>query len=419
MTGSTIDHLVATIVFLSATLLFISLFNQTIQTAVLYQRHRYLATKCSDLLDNMLLSPGIPSDWGTNSNKSLTGFGLQDPIATQDPTFAAYKLSPFSLMRLLSSASDRVYYGPTGKWYSNVSWGFGGGYFLLQEGDCINYSLASKLLGVNGTYGFQLTVKPTVTVTIVEDTQVTSHLRLNITVEGLGGPLNGANIEYLIFWTDVSGFYKNATKADALGFAQLDFDGTNGMPKIKVSQNQTAYTFIAKTNLGGLYGIGYLSREIVTKAGNIIPFIESYKDGIILLAHKWGKNDPGNQSQGDLHYEATFYILGESFVPVKTSITNSTGHVNYGQGWPYRTVQLPPEARSSPGFLVIVYRFGNEYGMVVMPWGIGTIGLSVIFGDDPSGKEWVATDTRQVLIGNIAYQAKLALWSLGGFQVVG
>lgn len=422
MTGSTIDHLVATMVFLGAILLFISLFNQTIQTAVLYQQHRYLATKCSDLLDNMLLSPGIPEDWGT-SNTAPTGFGLQDPIATQDPTFAAYKLSPFSLMRLLSSAGDRVYYSKTGKWYSNVSWGFGGGYFLLQEGDCINYSLASTLLGVNGTYGFQLTVKPTVTVTIVEDTQVTSYLRLNITVDGLGGPLNGATVEYLMFWTAESGFYKNVTKTDALGFVSLDFNGLSGMPRIEVSQNQTAYTFIAKANLGGLYGVGYLSREIVTKAGNIIPFVESYEEGIILLAHKWGKNDPGDECQGALHFDAAFYVLEENFQPAPSElidVTNDAWLVNYGAGKPYHAVQIPPEDRDKTGFLVVEYwRNTNEYGMVVMPWGIGTIGLSVFFGDNPSGKEWVATDIRQVLIGNIAYQAKLALWSLSGFQVVG
>lgn len=59
MAGSTIDHMVSVTVFIAAILLFISLFNQTVQTAILYQRHRQLATKCSDLLDNMLLNPRL------------------------------------------------------------------------------------------------------------------------------------------------------------------------------------------------------------------------------------------------------------------------------------------------------------------------------------------------------------------------
>ncbi|RLI43375.1 hypothetical protein DRO59_01145 [Candidatus Bathyarchaeota archaeon] len=422
MAGATIDHLVSVMVFLGALALFVGLFNQTIQTAIIYQRHRYLATKCSDLLDNMLLNPGYPENWG-RSNCTPASFGLQDPEFTQ------YRLSSFSLMRLLSSAGDRVYYEKIGKWYSNVSWGFGGGYLLLQESECVNYSTASKLLGVNGTYGFQLTITPTVNINIVEDIQVTDHLRLNITVMGQGSPLTWVPIEYFIYWVRSEhelGFWRNITKADALGFACLDFDGKSGMPKIDVSGNKTAYLFVARVNLGGLRGVGYLSREITTRAGNIIPFIESYEDGIILLAHKWGKNDPGKECRGALHFNATFYVLPDNFAPIKSDVLNITGGpwlVNYGRGKPFYAVQIPPDALSEVGFLVVTYwredEDGFEWGMVVMPWGIGTFGLSVVFGGDPSGREWVATDMRQVIVNGVAYQAKLLLWSLKGYGVIG
>jgi len=420
MAGSTIDHLISVIVFLGALLVFISLFNQMIQTAILYQRHRYLATKCSDLLDNVLLNPGIPVDWGKR-NGTPCGFGLQDPEFTQ------YRLSSFSLMRLLSSSGEKVYYNRTEEWYSNVLWGIGGGYFLLQESECINYSLASKLLGVNGTYGFQLAIMPTVNVSIVEDKNVASYLRLNITVMGQGSPLAGASVDYLMFWTNSNSSEPprpRSTKTDSLGFVCLDFNGANGLPRIEVSQNKTAYTFIAKASLGGLHGIGYLSREIVTKAGNIIPFVENYGNGTILLAHKWGKNDPGEECRGALHFNAMFYVLPDNFSPIKSDVMNLTGGpwlVNYGQGKPFYAVQIPANAS---GFLVVTYWTEDDQtgveaiGMVVMPWGIGTIGFSVVFGDDPSGQEWVVTDVRQVLVGDIAYQAKLALWSLEGFGVV-
>jgi len=401
MAGSTIDHLVSVTVFLGAILLFISLFNQTIQTAIIYQHHRTLATKCSDLLDNMLLNPG---DW---SGSIPTSFGLQDP------EFKQYRLSPFSLMRLLSSAGDRVYYEKTGKWYSNVSWGIGGSYLLLQESECIDYWTASKLLGVNGTYGFQLTVSPTLTINIREIGL--NPLTLETQVLGPGLPLSNATLNYLMFWVnDPKGgeCIKGNATTNSLGLASLNFPG------ISVDNNQTAYTFIVKAYLGGLYGVGYLSREIITKAGNIIPFIESYENGTILLAHKWGKNDPGEECQGALQFNATFYILPENFAPIKVDILNKTELVNYGQGKPYYAVQIPLEARNDPGFLVVSYWRGNEYGMVVMPWGIGTIGISVVFGDNPSGKEWVATDMRQVVVGDISYQATLALWSLKGYRVV-
>jgi hypothetical protein len=300
-----------------------------------------------------------------------------------------------------------------------VSWDVGGGYFLLQEGECINYSLASKLLGVNGTYGFQLTITPTVNVNIVEDEHVADHLRLNITVMGQGSPLAGASVDYLMFWMDSSEPIRKFTKTDSLGFVYLDFNGTSGLPLIDVSQNQTAYTFIAKASLGGLHGIGYLSREIVTKAGNIIPFVENYGNGTILLAHKWGKKD--TESRAALFFNATFYVLPDSFSPIKNVTVE--GHVTYGVGFSYYALlQIPT---SHVGFLVVTYWTEDDQneveaiGMVVMPWGIGTIGFSVVFGGDPSGQEWVVTDVRQVLVGDIAYQARLALWSLEGYGVVG
>jgi hypothetical protein len=42
----------------------------------------------------------------------------------------------------------------------------------------------------------------------------------------------------------------------------------------------------------------------------------------------------------------------------------------------------------------------------------------VVFGANPLAKDWVATDTRLVTVGGVSYQAKLALWSLQGYQVV-
>lgn len=407
MVSSTIDHMVATVVFLGALLLFVGLFNQTIQTAILYQRHRHLATKCSDLLDNVLLNPG---NW---SGSIPTSFGLQDP------EFQQYRLNSFALMRLLSSAGDKVYYNRTGEWYSNVSWSLGGGYLLLPESECINYSTASKLLGVNGTYGFQLTINPTLTVN-VREVQL-DPLMFEVQVTGPGFPLSEANLDYLLFWTigkDEEGwplfnFTSRSTQTNSAGLAYLEFSDN---PYIGVNNNKTAYTIILKAHVGGLYGIGYKSRETITSGGNITPFVESYENGIVLLAHKWGKNDPDG-NQGALHFNATFYVLSDNFAPINVDIQNSTGLVNYGKGGkPFHQIQIPT---SNTGFLVVAYCKGNEYGMVVMPWGIGTIGISVVFGGNPSDKEWVATDMRQVLVGDVAYQAKLALWSLEGYGVIG
>ena len=411
MTGVTIDHMVALTVFLGALLLFVGLFNQSIQTAILYQRHRFIATKCSDLVDNILLNPGSPYDWGTNSSSKdfMTIFGLQDP------EFQQYRLSPFSLMRLVSSSGDKIYYDKTGKWYSNISWGINGGYLLLQESDCVTYANVTKLLGTNGTYDFQLSTTPTLTVAITEVQQ--NPLKLEIQVYGPSFPLANATITYLMFWTNKTVdtypmlYFSadpnlNTVQTDSSGIAYKEFEDLN------VEDNNSAYAFIAKVQVGGLCGIGYISRETTTGAGNLIPFIDNYENGTILLAHKWGKHDPSG-SEGALFFNASYYVLPDNFAPILAA--NLADKVNYGNSIPYQTMQVPSNLT---GFLVAAYSTGNDYGIVLMPWGIGTIGNSVVFGNAPVEKEWVATDIRQVLVNDVAYQAQLSLWSLEGYSVV-
>lgn len=404
MTGVTIDHLVATTAFIAAVLVFTGLFTQTLQAAILYQQNRHISLKASDLLDNILLSPGYPYRWG-ETNTTLSCFGLQQPGA------AGYTLSSVALMRLLSISGEPVEY-PVGSeiMYSNVSWGLGGGYLLMPVSESVDYATASRLLGVNGSYGFQLSITPTLKINIIE-TQL-NPLKFEVKVEGVGFPLSGATLNYLLYWvyvTDDQRFFNvtyGSAQTDSVGEVSLDFSAN---PYVDGSK---AYTIIVNAQLSGLYGVGYRTRETRTKAGNIIPFVESFEDGTILLAHKWGKNDPGAESQGALHFNATFFVLSDDFELSK--IQDWTGLVNYGQGKPFHRIQIPT---SSMGFLIVTYWTGSQYGMVIMPWGISILGFSVLFGDNPAGNVWTATDFRQVTIDQMAYQAKITCWNLQGYQI--
>jgi hypothetical protein len=410
VTGSTIDHLVSLMVFLGAILLFIGLFNQTIQTAILYQQHRALATKCSDLLDNMLLNPGVPLDWG-KSNCSLTGFGLQDPEFTQ------YRLNPFSLMRLMSSTGDPVYYSKTGLTYSNVTMGFGN-FLLVPYTKAISYSTASNLLGTNGTYGFQLTITPIITVSILE-TQSKNPLKISLTVTGKGFPLSNAMVSYCFLTVSLTGGegsypaytikYGNTT-TDEKGSVLLEF--------AEIKDDKASYAFIAYAYLSGLMGVGYHER-VTSDEQYIIPFIDDLASRRVLIAHSYDVHYFGPPN-AELSYNATFVVLTEDFTLREMQIENSsgkTGKVNYGVGNPYGAITIPTY---NPGILIITYRKSAvEGGVVLMPWGISSMAFPITFGEDPIGKEWVATDIRQVLVNSIAYQAKLALWSLQGYQVIG
>jgi hypothetical protein len=399
MAGPAIDHMVAVVLLIATLMLSFTIYNQILSNAIAYERSNQVAMKAIDLMDTVCLTPGNLPHWGQN-NVTPGCFGLQDPDG------AGYELSSFSLMRLLSSSGN---VNRTGEWYSNVSWGLNGGYLLMSKSDCINYTVVSRLLGTNGSYGFHLSVTPTLSVIVSEVQQ--SPLNLSVEVEGSGSPLSGAGLNYLMFWTvgnNTNGYpLFNFTSGSAItkstGLGYLSF------PQINVNNNQTAYTLIVKAYLGGLYGVGYKSRETITGAGNIIPFVESFgnQTGTVLLAHKMGKNDPSSSQK--LYFNATFYVLPDNFAPMKYS--NSAGWVNGTGGKPFQQMQI---LTSNAGFLVVAYCKGNKYGMVIMPWGIGTIGLSVTFGGNSSGYNWVATELRQVTVNKISYQVKLAVWSLKG-----
>jgi hypothetical protein len=407
MTGATIDHLVSVTVFLAAILLFISLFNQTIQTAIVYQHHRALATKCSDVLDNVLLNPGYPLEWGkTNSNP--TSFGLQDPEFTQ------YRLSPFSLMRLRSSSGTPVYYSKTGQYYSNITMGFGQ-FLLVPFNEAINYSSVTKLLGANNTYGFQLNITPIIKVSI-EEVQP-NPLTLTIDVIGAGFPLSNATVSYCFLTVDAAGgqgayptytTYYGITHANDEGSVSIVISGYDGTDE--------SYALIAYAHLSGLIGVGYY-QHVAYRGNYVVPFVSDFEKREVIIAHSYDVH--GGSNPAEIAYNATFVLLTEDFTLREIPMENSTGKVgkiNYGEGKPYKTITIPTY---NPGILIITYRkSAQDAGIILMPWGISSMAFPVTFGETPSGKEWVATDIRQVLVNNIAYQAKLSLWSLEGYQVV-
>lgn len=396
MASVTIDHMVSVIVLISALLLTMGLHSQIVSAAILYQRNHQVAVKAANLIDSICLSSGYPENWG-QSNSTPLAFGLQDPEA------AGYSLSPFALQRLLSSGGDLIYYPKAGMWFTNVSMGQGG-FLGVPVAECINYATVAELLGVNGSYGFQLSITPTLSVSVSEVDA--NPLRLRVEVRGPGLALSGATLNYYLYLAKPGDgqfpsmeIRSGTAQTDSAGSAILEFD-----PPIDGSQS--TYSIIVYAHLSGFVGTGYYSHEII-ETHHIIPFIENFEQGTILLAHSWDVHTfPPPVSA--LFYNATFLLLRGDFKLRPIQIENSTGKINYGLGWPYGRVRVP----SDPGILIVTYRKGNDFGIVMMPWGIGTMGVSVKFGDDSSGHDWVATELRQVTVAERSYQVKLALWSL-------
>lgn len=410
MASTAVDHMVSITIFLAAILLFTSVFSQTIQTAVVYQQHRGIATKCSDVLDSLMLNPGNPIYWGVG-NSAPTSFGLQDPEFTQ------YQLSAFSLMRLNASNGPLVYYPQTGSTYCNLTMGFGQSLFVPYS-QVVNYSTALMLMGLNGTYGFSLTLTPIVTVTIRE--VQSNPLNLSISVVGSGFPLAGAVVNYCFLTVtgrDQGSYpayttgYGNVTVNEA-GLAYVSFPGFDGA--------EYSYVLIAYAHLGGLTGIGY--RENVRYSESyVVPFVSNFETGEVLLAHSWDVH--AGASPAEIAFNATFVLLSEDFTFREMPLDNETGKIvgklNHGQDPQHAYANLTINTSSS-GILIVTYSKSNvENGVVVMPWGISSLAFPITFGGDSQIQEWVATDMRQVTINRVAYQAKLSLWSTAGRQVIG
>jgi len=403
VSGVSVDHVVSIIVLLAAIVLFVGLFDQTLSVAVDYQRNTTTAKECDDLLDEILLTPSTPLS-GTP-----TLFGMQDS------TLSTYNLDPFSLMRLDSSVGTPVSYQKTGETYSAVKTS-PNNYLLYPYSDMINYSTASALLGLQRTYGFQLSFSPTVNITVTQIS--TNPLTLSLTARGTGFPLANATVNYLLLPITLSTNYPEfETIVNQMGKTQTNQLGTTSVTFSNFYPNPNlSYAFVACAYLDGISGIGYYVDTPVGKE-SIVPFLDPLSTLNITLANS---NDvPVTSANADsLSYNSTFIFESGNYAFEQTSVgsSNSFGSVKSGSG------NLPVSITMSsyaPGILVIAYKNAGNSGVVMVPWGFSSLGFSLTFGETSINQEWIATDLRQVEINGVSYQATLSLWSIQSVQEVG
>lgn len=405
MTGVTIDHMVSLVALIAVLMVSMSAYSQVISTALAYQRNHQVAIKAAELANTLLLNTGDPDDWGLRDiTPSL--FGLQDPESN------GYSLSAFSLARLTSTQS-LVYYYKTGLWYSNNSFGGGGGTLLVPVTNAVNYTTAATLLGIDRYYAFRLAVTPTLNVSISEVNL--NPLRLSVNVRGQGSTVRNAVLNYFLYRAVPKGgnfpsfeAYSGTVQTDSIGSASLEFPSIDG--------SQYAYSIMVYARLAGLTGVGYHSRDSIEN-NKVVPFIEDFANRVVLMAHSWDVHSFAPPVSA-LHFNATFMSLTQDFGMREIPLSNATGFVNsglvnYGEGYPYARVQIPTQ---SPGVLLVAYRWGNDFGIVMMPWGLSALGFSMTYGGDPSSSDWVVTELRQVTVSRVSYQVKLSVWSTKGYQ---
>jgi hypothetical protein len=405
MANAAMDHMISLVVFMVAMLLFMGLFSQSMDTAVRYESHRASAIKTSDLLETMLLSPGFPVNWGQSDDNPAV-FGLHEDQTSQ------YKLNGFSLMRLTPSAQPPVRYDGSGAitYYNN---------FTATSGSCLltpidsgrveslNYPAVAELLGINGVYGFQLTLTPTVVVSIEKTAE--NPLSFMVNVDGTGSPLANATITYSLItvnpqesgcpsFTIESGSPQNASRTGTL---DISFPTINGQGK--------TYALLVYARLYGLKGMGcYVHGP--EAFSDVVPMVESFKNQTITLAHSTALGEPAQHSV--LSYNTFFAVLTEDYTLRQVFLDDPdvSGTVDSASDFPSLT--LPAQE----GVLFVAYKGTSavECGVVLVPWGLSALAYPLTFGDAPVRQDWVTTDIRQVTVGGVSYQAQLALWRLNG-----
>ena len=397
MTGVTIDHMVSFSIIIVVFMVSMSSFAQIIGAAITYQQNHEVSMKAAELTNMLLLNPGDPTYWG-RSNSIPLAFGLQDSDT------GGYSLNALSLSRL-SSTQSPVYYNKTGLWYSNNS--FGGGALFVPSTNAVNYTTAAKLLGVEGSYAFQLTVTSTLKVSLSELNQ--NPLSVKVEVSGVAGWMEGATLNYFLYYAvpRVGQFplietLSGTAKTDITGSATLEFSTVDG--------SYHAYLVVVYACVGGLSGVGYRTHDTTTN-NRIVPFIEDFENRVVLLAHSWDvQNFPPPVET--LRFNATFLSLTPDFRLCEIQMIESDGFVrsglvNYGVDYDNVRLQIPAQ---NAGILIVAYNSGDYSGIVAMPWGISTLGFSATFGGEPFQADWVAVEVRQVSINRISYQAKVAVW---------
>jgi hypothetical protein len=272
----------------------------------------------------------------------------------------------------------------------------------------INYSIALNLLGLKGTYGFQLTFTPTVNVSV---TQTSSNpLTFILNARGTGFPLAQAQVNCILIPID---FTSQCPEFGAPLYKSSTTLNTGSTPPIAFPSSSPAFVFVAYAYLDGISGIGYCVSSPPVGSESIIPFVNPLSQLSVTLANS---NDvpTTSGSASTLFYNSSFIFESQNYAFEQTPIGN--GSVTSGQGNSPGSITM---GGYTPGIIAVAYKNADNSGVALLPWGLSSLGFSLTFGNSPINQSWIATDMRQVQINSVSYQVTLSLWSTQSYSGAG
>ena len=390
MASNTIDYIVSIVIVTALLTSSILLTAEDLNRASVYLQDQQISYEAADILNNILQNSGSPVDWG-QTNSTPISFGLNKPFAEY---MMPSSLSPFTPMRLMKTDEVIIYDGIE---YRNLTAEHTNLFLRLSE--YLDYDQAADLLAVDTLFGFQVSMRPILDISIVQ--LEANPLKVGISLQGLSGTVVGALLNASLFhvikdtpYPSISTPLEGHAVSDITGSAEIEFPSVNA--------TEMLYMVLVKANLGGISGIGYYTNAY-SKDSPLLPIVTGYQEGEVSLVHR--KNIAASYSYaGDVYYNLTF--INQAGETAFRSVT---------LGMAYGTVNMTAPGLVSlsvgnPGILLVSSKTETEYGLTAMPWGITPFCLSMTYGADPINKKTVVTKSQSVSINGLSYQIELALW---------
>jgi len=382
------------IIFIAA----VFFFSGMITNGVAYSTQRNYALNAQNLFDYILLGTGSPSNWGYTSNQP-TAFGLAQPGAPQ------YTLNPGAVLRLMPMSPINI--GGRTYYYINL-----GGVSLIEPPNYyVNYTYAKQLLGISGSYEFQLTLTPALNVTV----KPVSTSKFLVTVTGYGGaPMPDAQVAAQYAYAISSGV---GSKSISVGvYTGSAITNTTGQAVISFpTQPSSTYYLLVQVSAAGIYGAGYYTNNQI---GSALANISVYPGSsyVNLTQHCVSSITP---PCGVDNYNVTLLIpSGNSYslfqvcaCPSSTQGQGTCLNAGRGSGNTYSTASCPGSFYDGYIAVAISKRGASSpLQLLLVPISPTFFDLKLTYGYNPHGSSSAVTLTRIVEISGISYVAQLAYW---------
>ena len=218
---------------------------------------------------------------------------------------------------------------------------------------------------------------------------------------GITNPVANANLNATLYSIRKTTPYPSLS-TPLKAYATTNSSGKAECRFLNFNATDSLYALFIRANLGGVTSLGYYTNTRLEMP--LLPVITNYSESQVSLIHR--QNVTTSYLYGNtVYYNATYLIqVGNTdFRTIDIDNTEGAVHVNTPA-----TLNLQV---GLPGVLLITTRTTNDdYGLILMPWGLNSLSLSLNYGEAPINLKTIVTRTQQASINGVSYLIELSCW---------